>query len=204
MIDFNAMNRTWPQKAIGYNHDLCKAAGIRQRPQILDATAGLGRDAFIFAKLGCDVSLLERHPLLADQLTRAWENLEDPILKQRLHVYHQDALIFLQDCPMFDVVYLDPMFPENHRTALAKKEMQTLQSIVGYDPDSDQLLALAKTKATRRVVVKRHKRSPFLAGEAPDLSFKGKSTRYDVYHYQVSDIDGFLADTKHRAQNLIR
>lgn len=181
LINFNAMNQAWPQKAIGYNHDLCKAVGIRQGPQILDATAGLGRDAFIFAKLGCDVTLLERHLALANQLMQAWEELEDTPLKQRLHVYHQDALIFLRDSPMFDVIYLDPMFPEDKRTALAKKDMQILQSLVGNDPDSDQLLFLAKAKAHRRVVVKRHKLSPYLAGKTPDLCFKGKTTRYDVY-----------------------
>lgn len=175
------MNQAWPQKAIGYHHDLCKAVGIRQQPKILDATAGLGRDAFIFAKLGCNVTLLERHPILATQLMQAWHELEDTALKQRMQVCHQDALRFLDGCGMFDVIYLDPMFPEDKRTALAKKDMQMLQSLVGHDPDSDQLLSLAKAKATRRVVVKRHKLSPYLAGEAPDLCFKGKTTRYDVY-----------------------
>ena len=86
------MDRAWPRKAIGYHHDLCKAVGIRQRPRILDATAGLGRDAFIFAKLDCDVTLLERHPLLASQLIQAWNEFDNLTLKEHLHIYHQDAL----------------------------------------------------------------------------------------------------------------
>ena len=47
---------------------------------MVDATAGLGRDAFVLASLGCTVTMLERHPvvaaLLADGLARAKQDPE--------------------------------------------------------------------------------------------------------------------------------
>ena len=56
---------------------IAKAVGIAQgvRPQVLDATAGLGKDAFVLASLGCQMTLIERQPLIAalleDGLARA-------------------------------------------------------------------------------------------------------------------------------------
>ena len=56
---------------------LARAAGFGKGivPTIVDATAGLGRDAFMLACLGAQVTLLERSPevhgLLRDALARA-------------------------------------------------------------------------------------------------------------------------------------
>src|SRR5712672_338078 len=61
----------------GRDHPLVKAAGFRKDriPTVVDATAGLGRDAFLLASVGAKVVLLERsrevHALLEDALGRA-------------------------------------------------------------------------------------------------------------------------------------
>src|SRR6478672_12792284 len=71
--------------AVGYRfrrggergHPLVRAAGIKRDriPTIVDATAGLGRDAFLLASAGATVTLIERsaevHALLKDALARA-------------------------------------------------------------------------------------------------------------------------------------
>ena len=51
----------------GSGQMIAKAVGIAPgvRPTIVDATAGLGRDAFVLAELGCAMTLIERHPLIA-------------------------------------------------------------------------------------------------------------------------------------------
>lgn len=60
----------------GIRQPLAKAVGIRPgfRPYILDGTAGLGGDGFVFASLGCRVFLCERSEiigaLLQDGITR--------------------------------------------------------------------------------------------------------------------------------------
>ena len=61
----------------GTGQMIAKAVGVQPgiRPRVLDATAGLGRDAFVLASLGCAMTLIERQPLVAalleDGLARA-------------------------------------------------------------------------------------------------------------------------------------
>ena len=185
-IDFNKLDHDWQHKAIGKNFDLCKAVGIKKIGQpeslnILDATAGLGSDSFILAKMGCIVTMLERNKTLAKMLKQALENFQNNALKNNLTLIQTNALEFLISCKNFDVIYLDPMFPEKNNTALVKKEMQILQELIGNDSDSDQLLALAGKKAKKRVVIKRPKGAAYLGNQKPSHEIKGKSVRYDVY-----------------------
>ncbi len=171
------------------NEALARAVGIRgdYRPTVLDATAGLGRDAFILAALGCQVQMLERHPvvaaLLQDGLQRAYFDKKSGIwLSERLRLLGVGSLGSEQPglrAP--EVVYLDPMFPARHHRALVKKEMQMLQQLVGLDRDADQLLASANTLASRRVVVKRPKGAPPLAGLKPSAWITTPHGRFDLY-----------------------
>lgn len=50
----------------GKGQSIAKAVGLNKgaTPVVLDATAGLGRDGFVLASLGCKVILHERHPWL--------------------------------------------------------------------------------------------------------------------------------------------
>jgi 16S rRNA (guanine1516-N2)-methyltransferase len=183
-IDFNQMDFQWQHRCIGVNHDLAKAIGVKKLdyPHVLDTTAGLARDAFILAKLGCKVTMLERHELLAGQIQIALGQLENIELKNRLHFIAQDSRDFLKNLGEdFDVIYVDPMFPEKNKSALVKKDMQILQQLVGKDEDADELFELALSKATKRVVVKRHRHAPIINNQKPSHSITGKSTRYDVY-----------------------
>ena len=57
----------------GHNEMLGRAVGLKadRKPLIWDATGGLGRDAFVLADLGCEVTLCERVPVLAWLLDQA-------------------------------------------------------------------------------------------------------------------------------------
>jgi len=178
------------QQASLRRESLARAIGFKpsEHPRILDATAGLGRDSFILAKLGFEVTLLERspilHALLQDALDRAQASKTFSSLCQRLQLIHADALDWLKQRPVDqrpDVIYLDPMFPERQKTASVKKEMVILQNLLGKDTDADQLFQLALTCATRRVVVKRPRLAPNVTGSAPSFSMAGKSSRFDIY-----------------------
>ena len=50
----------------GRGQNLARAAGLKPgvNPHIIDATAGLGRDAFLLASLGANVTLIERSPFM--------------------------------------------------------------------------------------------------------------------------------------------
>ena len=73
------------------------------------------------------------------------------------------------------------MFPQKEKSALVKKEMRMLQDVVGQDTDADELLNLARSIATQRVVVKRPAYAKFLAGVTPHTSIKTKKHRFDIY-----------------------
>jgi 16S rRNA (guanine1516-N2)-methyltransferase len=167
---------------------LGKAVGLTKLadPHVLDATAGLGRDAFVLASLGARVTLAERNPtiaaLLADARLRALADPAAVAAASRTEIVAADARNLLGSSGgRFDVVYLDPMYPDRGKSALAKKELQLLRELAGPDADADGLLEPALVNARRRVVVKRPLPAPPLAGRAPALEFRGTQARFDVY-----------------------
>ena len=169
---------------------VAKAVGLqktRAALHIVDATAGLGQDAFVLASLGCTVTLFERNPvihaLLADGLARAALNVDCAAIVERMRLLEGSSIEWLarSGTGAADVVYLDPMFPHRDKSALVKKEMQVFRTIVGDDEDSAQLLAAALERARYRVVVKRPRKASAIEGAEPTTRIEGKSSRYDVY-----------------------
>lgn len=179
----------------GRGEAVAKAVGVKggYLPDVVDATAGLGRDAFVLASIGCKVRMLERHPVVAalldDGLQRGYQDAEiGGWLRQRLVLLPGSSLTELANLrPRPDTVYLDPMFPQREKSALVKKEMRVFQSLVGTDLDADGLLKLARQLAKKRVAVKRPASAPPLAGVAPQAEIKTKSHRFDLYMPLVLD-----------------
>lgn len=174
----------------GRKQPLARAIGLKGNacPDVLDATAGLGRDAFVLAMLGCPVRLIEQSPvigaLLEDGLTRARKTPETaPIIAQMTLIQANAAdwmrTLNAQDFP--EVVYLDPMYPERTKSALVKKEMRLLRVLAGKDENTPLLLKAALGCARQRVVVKRPRPGALLAGPKPHFSIESKITRFDIY-----------------------
>lgn len=173
----------------GRGQAIARASGLKggNTPSVFDLTAGLGRDAFVLASLGCKVTMIERNPVIAvlleDGLRRAREDSEiGHWVAERLSLLCSSAEQWLdqtEETP--DVIYLDPMFPERKKSAQVKKEMQIFHAIVGDDEDADALLALALRVARQRIVVKRPRHAPPLAGHKAPVQIEGKNTRFDVY-----------------------
>lgn len=174
---------------LGQGELIYKAMGLSKlkKPTIIDATAGLGRDAFVLASKGCHVILVERSPLifllLEDALERASNNPETSDIAQRMELINMDSNYYLdsKNLPDADIVYLDPMYPERKKSALVKKEMQVFQKLLDKNETGHDLLSLAQGKAKRRVVVKRPRKGEHLNNQEPDYSIQGKSVRFDVY-----------------------
>lgn len=173
----------------GRGEAIAKAVGVKgdYLPSVIDATAGLGRDAFVLASIGCNVLMFERHPVVAalldDGLQRAYKDLEiGDWLKQHLTLIYSNSLQSLMNIDeKRDVIYLDPMFPHRQKSALVKKEMRIFQELVGSDLDSELLLDVARRSAKKRVVVKRPDYADFLADQKPVSSIKTKNHRFDIY-----------------------
>ena len=172
----------------GRGQALAKAAGLTGSvtPEIVDATAGLGRDAFLLASLGARVTLIERsekmHALLAEGLARAAaEGGQYAETVALMTLLHGDSCALLPTLKP-QVVLVDPMHPPRGNTALVKKEMRQIREIVGTDPDAEKLMQVALEAALYRVVLKWPLRAEPMAGlRKPSHQILGKSTRYDVF-----------------------
>jgi 16S rRNA (guanine1516-N2)-methyltransferase len=172
----------------GRGQALARAVGLSRgaTPQIVDATAGLGRDAFHLASLGARVTLIERsarmHDLLADGLERARaEGGRYSETVARMTLLHGDSCtLLLQLNPQ--VVLVDPMHPPRNNTAQTKKGMRLIRDIVGIDSDAAHLMQVALDTARNRVVLKWPQRAkPMPDLPKPSHQISGKSIRYDVF-----------------------
>lgn len=172
----------------GRHQTLHKAVGFSKGgiPSIIDATAGLGRDAFLLASAGARVTLIERspsiHALLSDALARAAAAGPDyATIIARMTLILGDSKTLLPGMEA-DVVLVDPMHPPRGNTALVKKEMRVLRHLVGADPDSFEVMQAALACARKRVVLKWPLRAEPMPGLAkPSHQLIGKTTRYDVF-----------------------
>lgn len=186
-VDFNSEKIQWWQKTIGKKHPLAKSLGLTKYkipPKIIDATAGMGKDAFLMAHLGCEVLLLEINPLVAIILADGIERICDKNLQQKMILKQTDSIDFLinlKPANYPDVIYLDPMFPERKKSAKVKKELQVLQAINQHTNSDSDLLNISVKRAKSRVVVKRPIHASNINNLKPDFTQQSKTIRYDVY-----------------------
>lgn len=146
---------------------------------VVDATAGIGRDAMLLATLGARMTAVERIPVLAAML---WDCVQRSPLAGKLDVRVGEAAEILRALGPTDrpeVVCLDPMFAETGN-AQVKQEMQVLRLLSGPPGDVTALFAAARAAARDRVVCKRHPDHPPLGG-TPSFTVAAARVRFDVY-----------------------
>jgi len=172
----------------GRGQNLPKAVGMKagQSPRIIDATAGLGRDAFLLASLGSQVTLIERSDIVHGLLEAGMEAARKAggrhkEVVDRMTLIHGDSIDLLPRMNP-DVVLIDPMHPPRKKSALVKSNMRELRDIVGADEDQRRLIETALDAAAKRVVIKWPSKSPPMEGLKPcSHQIVGKSVRYDVF-----------------------
>lgn len=167
---------------------LVRAIGERNR-SIIDVSAGYGVDARLLAGRGYFVTMIERCAAMAVLIDDGLRRLQAAIpavsqaamLRARLQLHVGDARDLLPALPAADVIYMDPMFPpKRKKSAAPNKAMRLLRTLAGDDTDAAELLAIARRHARDRVVVKRADDGAELLPD-PDLVFRSKLVRYDVY-----------------------
>ena len=169
-------------RRIGRNNLLGKAMG-RKTSTVADATAGLGHDTMLLARMGFSVIAIERVPvisaLLEDGIARAKST------QQHLRIQHRfgDSRELLQKSSVrADAIYLDPMYPEGRKKSVkVARPLKILRELAGDDPDSADLLQTALRSKAKRIIVKRPIYAAPLCPQALAGSLKGKMVRYDIY-----------------------
>ena len=172
----------------GRGQNLAKAVGMKSNKNrtIVDATAGLGYDAFILASLGANVTLIERskimHNLLQDGISEA-ERFGGEIGKiiSRMNLIFGDSKFILPDL-LPEVILIDTMYKDRKKTALVKNDIRLVREIVGSDPDYIELIDVALNQASNRVVIKQPRYADQIDNIKPySHQILGKTIRYDVY-----------------------
>ncbi|CAL4044089.1 class I SAM-dependent methyltransferase [Buchnera aphidicola] len=167
---------------------IAKAIGIKKNNylNVVDATAGLGKDALVLTALGCKVCMIERNPIVAalleDALKRNYPyNNINLLLKEKMSLIYASSLSILKKLKYKpDVTYLDPMYPITKKN-MVKKDMYFLRLLIGEDKDSGDLLTLARKCSKKRVIVKRQLYAPYLSGIKTKNAIISKKHRFDIY-----------------------
>lgn len=183
---------------------LLQATKITSDSTVIDATAGFGHDSLILASTGAQVIMLEQQPLmalllLAEQMRmNALPNWQK--LMSRLQIINTDALSYFAtlqtDAKAIDVVYLDPMFPEDSyqdsktgKGAKVGKHMQALHQLACPPTPEEEMQLLQSAQAvvsqsaqtSGRVIVKRPQFAPQLAHQPASESWHNEAVRFDGY-----------------------
>ncbi|MEM7294182.1 MAG: class I SAM-dependent methyltransferase [Pseudomonadota bacterium] len=174
----------------GRNQHIARAIGMKPgySPRVIDATAGLGADAFVLASLGCRIRMIENckpiAQLLEDGLLRARGEANIDVIAQRMLLFNGDAIDLIPQLSRrapADVIYLDPMYPPREKSAAVKKEMQMLQVLADPSANNSALLECALKHALKRVVVKRPGSAEPISEAPPQACVKSPNTRFDIY-----------------------
>ena len=192
---------------------LLQAAKITADSTVIDATAGFGHDSLILASTGAQVIMLEEQPLMALLLLAEQQRMSTlpnwQKLMSRLQIINTDALSYFESIDFadssngstadsyqtIDVVYLDPMFPEDSyqdsktgKGAKVGKHMQALHQLARPPTLEEELQVLQSAQAVvsngagqGRVVVKRPQLAPLLAHQQPSESWHNEAVRFDGY-----------------------
>ena len=168
---------------------LVKACNNKQRniKTVLDLTGGWRMDSFILACQGQSVTSIERnalvHKISAYSLGCARAIKPNAIAASRIEMIHDDSVEYLKrhgKSGAYDCIYLDPMFADHKSSAKSAKSLQILQKLT-LNQDIETCFELALQKAGKRVVVKRPAKSSPISDLAPDMVYREKTIRFDVY-----------------------
>ncbi len=156
-------------------------------PRAVDATAGMGEDAFLLAASGYDVTLYERNPVIAallrDAMRRAKKNILLKEIIERMHLIEGDSIQLMPEQNNIDLIYLDPMFPARQKSGKINKKLQLIQKLEHPCIDEQALINAAFSASPQKIIIKRPLKGGYLADMSPHYSVKGKAIRYDCLSF---------------------
>ena len=176
-----------PLRAAQSGQAITRACSNKQRSinRLLDLTAGWGADGLTLAHHGKRITMLEQNELVYAILAYSLGRLaaSGAVIAQRMNIENCNALNFLNELENnhdYDCIYLDPMFPGHKSGAKPAKEMQILQALT-TNIEMESCFEQALGKARKRVVIKRPAKAASFNDVKPDLVYREKSIRFDVY-----------------------
>lgn len=180
-IDYNEPKFVQRINRCGQSEAIIRACCCKQKDIVIfDATAGLGRESFILAQK-YNVYMFERNPVVRLLIE---QGLSDCRLINRKPILTDfDSIDTYQGELRANVIYYDPMFDNEPKSALVKKNMQIFHKLIGYDLDCEYFFIKALHMAKDKVVVKRPKgQAPLVYKNIkPSGSIIVGAIRFDIY-----------------------
>lgn len=170
---------------------LLKIAKLNNTMSVIDGTAGFGIDGLILASTGANVTLIEQNPMLflmlkTEQLKMSqhknWQKL-----MSRIDIQFGDSGDILKNTNHVDLIYLDPMFPNDSYKGAVNKNMQILHQFINPPTFDDEMnLFSSAMSQCQTLIIKRPISAPHFANMFPTQSMNNDVIRFDKYEGVMS------------------
>ena len=164
---------------------LKKAIGKTDRPlRILDATAGLLGDSMIMLALGHSVTAYEQSKILYTMLNYQLNQLSETDSNSlNFQLINSNVCETNFNEKSFDVIYFDPMYPEDKASSARRSDLKKINSILeieGLASDPESTFTYLRSIPKTKLIVKRPLKVDAFEGSI-NYQIKGKSVRFDIY-----------------------
>ena len=184
-IDIQKGALGWRLARAQHETHLKKAIGKTDQPlRILDATAGLLGDSMIMLALGHSVTAYEQSKILYTMLNNQLNQLSETdsnLLNFQLINSNVCETKFSEES--FDVIYFDPMYPEDKASNARRSDLKKINSILqieGLASDPESTFTYLRNIPSTKLIVKRPLKADAFKGSINYQVF-GKSVRFDIY-----------------------
>lgn len=168
------------------NELILKACKLNKEMSVIDGTAGFGIDGLILASTGARVTFIEQNPILFLMLIfeqqKMSQNPNWQKLMARITIVFGDSNEIIKQKPKHDLIYLDPMFPNDSYKGSVNKNMQVLHEFITPPSFNDEMTLFETAMANcDKLIIKRPLSAPNFAGKLPIQSVNNEVIRFDVY-----------------------
>ena len=185
-VDFLKGKLGWRLKRAQHEGNLKKALGKKDKKLfIFDATAGLLSDTMIFLSLGHKVVAVEQSKILFCLVNDAIQRARDkiPYLNNLEFLNDNSQLVYKKQDKVFDVIYLDPMYPIIKKSTKKRGSINNIKQILEIEhlvSDEEEIIDIFMKYNYKKIIVKRPLKSEKKYSNI-NYQVKGKTTRFDIY-----------------------
>ena len=185
-VDFLKGAIGWRMKRVQHESNIKKALGKNlSQLEIFDATGGFLSDSIIFLSLGHKVMAVEQSKiifsLVNDAILRAEQHF--PVLKNLKFINDNSIEVYKRENREFDVIYLDPMYPEIKKNNKKTRNIEGIKKILKLENlwnKNDQIIDAFFKSSYKKIILKRPLKSK---KNYSNINYQviGKTTRFDIY-----------------------